>query len=86
MAKYRRSRSSGARRPTRGYGRSYSGRYGRPAARRSLSRASARRPQRVEVVLRHVMAAAGGDPGYMPGVPGLVGVANAPKPKKGRTF
>lgn len=83
MARYTRKsykRSANSRSGSRG--RSYSRSYSRSAARGGVRRAASGRAQRVEVVLRHVMQGPGGDPGYMPGVPGTVGIANVPKATK----
>lgn len=80
-------RKGGYSRPARRTGRSYGGGYSRPAPRRSVSRSYSGRPQRVEVILRHVGVTGNmNDPGYLPGVPGTVGIANVPATKKGKTF
>lgn len=87
MARYTRKQST--RRyaaPRRSSARSYGRSYQRSAPRGGVRRASSGRAQRVEVVLRHVMQPSDAPAGYVPGVPGLVGVANVPPVKKGKTF
>lgn len=68
------SRSRAPRRAARSFARAPKRSYGRS------------RPvtQRLEIV--HVMGPGGQPGGYMPGVPGTIGVANVPPEKKGRTF
>lgn len=80
MARYskRRSNRRGSAR------RSFSSGYGQSRPRAAVRRAAPRSVQRLEIVHRYVSDQ--GPAGYAPGVPGMVGVANVPAPKKGKTF